>query len=138
MNICDQLIDLRILLTQKCDGFSLKDSSKKSILSTRIKILHLLNNRDLTPAELIDGVCIAKSNLANILKIMIADRVVDSYKNLDNSKNIYYKITPDGEHELKKYKETMLAGFKECCGNDDNLNLVLTQIIEILKGNKND
>lgn len=139
MNICDKLIDLRILLTQTCDGFSLKDSSKSSILSTRIKILHLLSSRDLSPSDLIDNVCIAKSNLANILKIMIRDKVVDSYKNMDNGKNIYYTITPLGSEELKKYKDTMLTQFKCCCGVvDENLENKLNEIILILKGNKND
>ena len=138
MNICDQLIDLRILLTQRCDGFSLKDSSKNSILSTRIKILHLLDSRDMTPAELIDNVCIARSNLANILKCMIKDNVVDSYKNVDNGKNIYYKITQDGTTELKKYKDIMLSGFRENCNTDDCLQTLLAQLIEILKGNNND
>lgn len=139
MNICDKLIDLRMLLTQTCDGFSLKDSSKSSILSTRIKILHQLSCRDLSPSELIDNVCIAKSNLANILKTMIRDKVVDSYKNLNNGKNIYYTITPNGIEELKRYKETMLTQFKSCCGEvDENLENKLNELILILKGNKND
>ena len=52
MNLPDNLIDLRILLEYLCDGFSKDDGSKDTILSTKIKILFALENKDAIPCDL--------------------------------------------------------------------------------------
>lgn len=139
MDLSDKLIDLRITLTHVCDGFSLEEGNKSALLSTRIKILYILSERDVTPSELISKLCIAKSNLANILKVMINDGIVISYKNDNNSKNIYYSITTLGVEELDKYKEKMMSQFRsQCSGSEEQLTKKIGDIINILKGKKHD
>lgn len=136
MQISDDIIALRIMLTHLCDGFSFENSNKSSVLSTRTKILYLLKEKDLTPIELINTLCIAKSNLANILKVMIQDGVVISYKNSNNSKNINYQITPKGLEELNEYIETMMQLFNsKCKAPSEELSKSLTEIIDLLKRN---
>ena len=90
MDVCDKLIELRIALTNACDGFSIENGNKNILLSSRIKLLYLLNEKDMTPAELIIGLGVAKSNLANLSKAMVEEGVIDSYKNVDNMRNVYY------------------------------------------------
>ena len=136
MRLSDDIITLRIMLTHLCDGFSFENSNKSSVLSTRTKILYLLKEKDLTPIELINTLCIAKSNLANILKFMIQDGVVVSYKNSNNSKNINYKITSQGLKELNEYIDTMMQLFtSKCKASNEELSKSLTKIIDLLKRN---
>ena len=89
MDTAENLIYLRIALGHMCDGFSSSNSSKLTSLSIRTKILFLLKNGDLTPSELISALCIAKSNLVNTMKPMIEEGVVVSYRNENNSKNVF-------------------------------------------------
>lgn len=136
MDICDKLIDLRIALTTECDGFSLENSNKNLLLSSRLKILYLLSEKDMTPAELIQALGMAKSNLANLSKLMIEDKIIESYKNLNNMRNVYYRITSSGEHELNDYKSSLLKLF--CSKHKDNLSQIELHIDEILKILKKD
>ena len=96
MNLVDSLIETRILLGKLCDGFSTSNSTKNNTLSIRLKILFLLEDKDLTPADLISTLCIAKSNLANVLKTLMIEGFVESYKNSSSSRNINYRITEKG------------------------------------------
>jgi len=136
MNFINNLIESRILLAQICDGFS-NNSSKDCTLSAKTKVLYLLENKDLSPAELIRGLCIAKSNLANLLKSLVKEELIISYKNSENHKNIYYRINDKGLTELQKYKETLKTNLTEILKNDELLKH-LENTIKIIKGIKND
>lgn len=134
MELTDRLIELRILLQNYCDGFCY--NGKGSTLSIRQKILYMLQSEDCTPHDFVNTLCIAKSNIANILKKMIEDGLVDNYRCENNSKNVFYKITIKGVKELNDYKEKMLEQFLSKCDNSENLTKSLDSIINILKGNK--
>jgi DNA-binding MarR family transcriptional regulator len=135
MTISDSLIELRILLMTMCDGYSTQLSNKSTPLTTRIKVLYLLQSNDASPSELVEKLCIAKGNLANLLKEMINDGVVISYRNDQNSKNINYRATQKGITELNEFKRTMLEGFSEKFDGDDNkLSKLLNEVIQLIKG----
>ena len=138
MNIADGLIELRILLNKLCDGFSEEDLSKNMSLSTKTKILFLLQDRDMSPSELIGFLCIAKSNLANITKSMIKEGFIENFRNMDNSKNVFYRITEQGKKSLKDYKEKMLVNISNNVEDATQLAVGLSNIIHILKGDNND
>lgn len=135
MRLIDEIIELRILLSYVSDGFSLEDASKYTPLTTRIKVLFLLEQKDFSPSELIEIVGIAKSNLANLLKVMIRDGVVVSYKAENNSKNIFYTITESGLNELKAYKDNATKEFEQRCRIPDDMSKKFQKIIEVLEGN---
>lgn len=135
MRLIDEIIELRILLSYVSDGFSLEDASKYTPLTTRIKVLFLLEQKDFSPFELIEIVGIAKSNLANLLKTMIRDGVVVSYKAENNSKNIFYTITESGLNELKNYKDSATKEFEKRCNIPDDMSKKFQKIIEVLEGN---
>lgn len=135
MDICDSLINLRIALTTTCDGFSLTNSNKDILLSSRIKVLHCLNYKDMMPSELIETLGIAKSNLANLSKSLISEGVIDSYKSTRNQRNIYYRITDKGLNELNAYKVSLKKVFGEKYKEQfDELKVYIDKILEILKG----
>ena len=136
MDICDKLIDLRIALTTRCDGFSATNSNKDILLSSRIKVLHCLNYKDMMPSELIESLGIAKSNLANLSKALIAEGVIDSYKSMGNQRNIYYRITDKGINELNAYKLSLNKVFGDRYRDKiDELKVNIDKILDILKGN---
>ena len=133
MNLPDNLIDLRILLEYLCDGFSKDVGSKDTILSTKIKILFALENKDAIPCDLTLELSIAKSNLANTLKSMTQENLVVSYKTLKTTKNVYYQITDKGRTMLKEYKEKIAQNALNKCGELANVSDQLRQIIQIIK-----
>lgn len=134
MDICDKLIDLRIALTTACDGFSKESGNKNSLLSSKIKVLHLLADRDMMPVELITSLGVAKSNLANLSKQLIDEGLVESYKTFDNLRNVYYRITKNGRQELQSYKCSLEKLF--CCKFEreiPELEICIDKILSILK-----
>lgn len=135
MDICDSLIELRIMLTTCCDGFSIENSNKNILLSSRIKVLHLLSTKDMMPGELIETLGIAKSNLANLSKSMIMEGVIDSYKSMGNYRNIFYRITDRGINELNAYKLSLEKIFTEKYqGNLPEIQSLIDNLITSLKG----
>lgn len=134
MDICDKLIDLRITLSSACDGFSIEQGNKNLLLSSKIKVLFLLKEKDMTPLELIKILGIAKSNLANLLKQLIKEGVVESYKTMENMRNVFYRITELGIKELNSYKYSLSKLFsdenkREIIELEENIN----KILKILK-----
>ena len=135
MDICDSLIELRIALTTCCDGFSIENSNKDILLSSRIKVLYLLSTKDMMPGELIETLGIAKSNLANLSKTLISEGVIDSYKSMGNYRNIFYRITEKGLNELTAYKVSLKKVFGEKYDNNlSEIGFHIEKILEILKG----
>ena len=135
MDLYDKLIDLRIALSSKCDGFSAKDASKNIILSSKIKVLHLLSDRDMTQGELIELLAMAKSNLANLLKLMSCEELIDSYKNAGNSRNIYYKISSQGIRKLNDYKATLKSVWSSVCTcPSGHIEKLIDELLMLLKG----
>ena len=136
MDLANQLIELRILLANLCDGFN--DGGKDTLLTNKLRILFLLSCEDCSPNAIIDTLCMAKSNITNLMKSMMQEGLIERYKSLNNSKNIYYSITEKGLIALKKYKDRMLAQVSCKCNNQDGLSSNVNTIIDILKGKKND
>lgn len=135
MDFYDKLIDLRITLASKCDGFSVKDASKNLLLSSKLKILYLLSQKDMIQGEFIENLAMAKSNLANLLKSMIKENLIENYRNVDRPKNIYYKITNGGLESLKEYKKSLKNEFSSVCTCPNGaLESHMDEILKILKG----
>lgn len=135
MDFYDKLIDLRITLSSCCDGFSVEESSKNLLLSHRIKVLHLLNQRDMMQYEFINYLGMAKSNLANLLKSMVQEGVIENYRNSNKPKNIYYKVTELGSLKFQEYKRSLKNIFLAVCPcPEGRLENNIDDILKILKG----
>lgn len=139
MDLCDKLIKLRISLATMCDGFVENRGCKGVVLSTRLKLLSLLNERDMSAGELIHELSIAKSNLANLSKFLVKEGVIEGYKNSDNLRNVYYRITNKGIDELHRYKEALQCEISNKAQyNLQEIEMVVDQLMPLIKGNKYD
>lgn len=139
MDICDKIMDLRITLAGCCDGFSVKDSCKNLLFSNKTKVLYLLDKKDAMPSDLIAAIGIAKSNLANLLKSMMEDGTIESYRNSNNTRNVFYAITDKGREELRAYKTSLGGEFVANCPCDYNaLGEQICKLLDILKGERHD
>lgn len=134
MKIVDNLIELRILINSACDGFSNDSLNKNISLSTKIKILFLLENKDLCPSDMTESLGVAKTNLANLLKKLIEENMVISYKNAENSKNVFYRISDEGKKVLSNYKSKLYDSIKNNYVLDEKITESLDNIIHFLKG----
>lgn len=137
MDIVDNLIELRILINSACDGFSSDNLNKNLSLSTRMKILFLLENKDLCPIDMTKSLGVAKTNLANILKSLIADNLIISYKNVDNSKNVFYRINENGLKILNEYKLKLYEYLKNNYQFDKKITENMENIIHFFKKGEN-
>lgn len=134
MNIVDDLIELRILINSACDGFSSDNLNKDFSLSTKLKILFLLENKDLCPSDMTSSLGVAKTNLANLLKKMIDENLIVSYKNMDNSKNVFYRINERGVKTLGDYKSKLYDSIQKHYKMDEKITESIKNIIHFLKG----
>ena len=92
------LVTTRMLLDNLCDGFDTSCSSKKSLLTTKIKMLHLLNlEGKLSPSLIICKLGIAKSNLAILASGMIVEGLIEKIEDSFDKRVIYYAITSEGK-----------------------------------------
>ncbi len=105
-----QIVELRIMLQNICDGFSAEKLNKATNLTMRTKVLFVLSKSEsCSPSTLIETLGIAKSNLALLCKSMAQEGVIDVIKSKEDKRNIYYALTPKGENELNKFYVAMSA-----------------------------
>ena len=95
----------------------------------------MLEQSDCCPCDFIDKLCMAKSNVANLLKKMNSENLIESYKTTFNSKNVHYRIAPLGKQLISEYKQTMYKHFIDKLDCDENdLSKITNDLINILKG----
>ena len=95
------------------------------------QVLFILSRKDIvSPREIIAELNIAKSNLAILAKKMIEDGLIESHKDKNNRREIYYNITELGIEVLNKrldvIDETLDGGTKSLIN-------ALTKAVEELK-----
>lgn len=135
--LASNLITVRMLLENLCDGFDSSCSSKNSLLTTKIKMLHLLDKEEkISPSLIINKVGIAKSNLAILARNMISEGLIEKLNDSFDKRVIYYKITAKGKQELEEAYNTIDHQVCDCRSGGDRcqaLNPKLQEIINILK-----
>ena len=76
--------------------------SKKINLTLKDKFLILLNERPLTPFNLISMLGIAKSNLTLISNSLLKENLIEKKKDEIDKRNIVYNITDKGKEKVNK------------------------------------
>lgn len=144
-NLPEQIVELRIMLQGICDGFSTENFNKKTTLTMRVKVLYMLSkNKNCPPSVLIEGLGIAKSNLALLCKAMCEEGVICASKSETDKRNVYYSLTAKGERELKEFYGLMLSEFDLSLTERETkiIEKKFEEIIDFLnkkyKGKKND
>ncbi len=132
----EQIVELRILLQNICDGFSTENFNKKTSLTMRTKVLFVLSKRKLcSPSVLIETLGVAKSNLALLCKSLCEEGVIKADKGNNDKRNIYYSLTPKGERELNEFY-VLMSNEVDYALNDKDMKIMekkFDEIIEFLK-----
>ena len=128
------LVTARMLLENLCDGFDTACSSKKSLLTSKIKMLHLLNLEDkLSPSIIICKLGIAKSNLAILASGMIEEGLIEKIEDTFDKRVIYYSITKKGTELLQNSLEIIDEQVCSCNKNANKCKILNRKLEELIK-----
>lgn len=133
IRIQEQIIQLRILLQNVCDGFDNENFNKKTTLTMRTKVLYVISrNENCTPSTLINTLGIAKSNLALLCKGLCDDGVIETTKSNGDRRNVYYNLTSKGERELVEFYFMMASDLKLTAREQKSMEKKFDDIINFL------
>lgn len=109
--IAKRIIELKIAARRIC-----AEAQNKSDVPLKVKTLYLLSVKPRQPFELISALAVVKSNLAAIMRELIADGFAEKNTLERDHREIVYNITKEGEKELlltleriQKHVETALS-----------------------------
>lgn len=102
MNQIRKLLEIKALTQTICQNGN-TDST-----NTQIKVLYFIDEyKQTSPQILISKLGINKSNLAILMKKMIADGYVESNKGSIDKRSIFYSITEKGKNLLDEYLQKL-------------------------------
>jgi len=128
------LVTARMLLENLCDGFDVTCNSKKSLLTSKIKMLHLLNLEDkISPSLIICKLGIAKSNLAILATSMIEEGLITKIEDTFDRRVIYYSITEEGKKLLNESLSIIDAQVCNCSKNINKCKQINKKLEELIK-----
>jgi len=101
-SFAEQIVELKILADRWCEG----KNKTNGLFLAKYQVLYVLSEGDfVAPKIIINKLGLAKSNLAIIAKELIKDGLIESKKDNQNRREIYYCITQKGRSELTKKLE---------------------------------
>lgn len=122
------IIELKLIADRMAEG----KVDEPGIFSNMHQILYIVNKKEsVSPKEIILELNIAKSNLAILAKKMIEDGLIESHKDADNRREIFYTITEKGRDVLKEKLDRIDGDFNE--GSKSAINAVLKAVEELKK-----
>jgi len=128
------LVTARMLLENLCDGFDVSCNNKKSLLTSKIKMLHLLNLEDkISPSLIICKLGIAKSNLAILATSMIEEGLITKIEDTFDRRVIYYSITEAGKQLLTESLSIIDAQVCNCSKNTNKCKQINKKLEELIK-----
>ena len=128
------LVTTRMMLDNLCDGFDASCSNKKNLLTTKIKLLHVLNlEGKLSPSLIISKLGIAKSNLAILASGMIGEGLIEKIEDSFDKRVIYYAISESGNTLLKDSLKTIDEQVCSCSMNANKCKLLNRKLEEIIR-----
>lgn len=134
--LAKQITELRIILQNITDGFSVDNANKNAKLTMERRVLFVLNNeKRVKPITLITKLGIAKSNLALLCRSMLDAGLMTCEKEESDKRNIYYEITAKGVAELNQYIDSISNDVGTIVSNDKESKVMekkLEDIIEFL------
>ncbi len=121
------IVELKLISDRIAEG----KGEEAGIFSNTHQILFLLSKKEtVTPKELIQELNIAKSNLAILAKKMINDGLIESHKETNNKREIYYNIADAGREMLQQKLDNIDT---ICAGDTKKVTNILVRAIEELR-----
>lgn len=122
------IVELKLIADRMAEG----KIDEPGIFSNMHQILYVVNRKEsVSPKEIISELNIAKSNLAILAKKMIEDGLIESHKDADNKREIFYTITEKGKTALKEKLDRIDDEYEE--GTKAALNAVCRAVEELKK-----
>ncbi len=132
--LAKQITELRILLQNATDGFSVDNANKNAKLTMERRVLFVLNNFDkVKPITLITKLGIAKSNLALLCKSMTDDGYINVEKEENDKRNIFYSITAKGVAELNQYMDSISNDVSSIAGSEKEAKEISKKLDDIIE-----
>lgn len=107
-NLGEKLMELRIATRSACNC----EQGKGCFVTLREKVLFLVSRKPQSPPELMERLCMVKSNLALLCNKMVEDGAIVKVKNSEDKRVISYHITEKGERELQETLKLLENKFK--------------------------
>ena len=121
------IVELKLISDRIAEG----KGENAGIFSNTYQILYILDRKEkVTPKELIAELNIAKSNLAILAKKMIKDGQIESHKDKQNKREIFYNITEVGKEMLQQKLDNIDT---VCEGDTKKVINVIYRAVEELK-----
>ncbi|PKK95849.1 MAG: hypothetical protein CVV59_01600 [Tenericutes bacterium HGW-Tenericutes-4] len=128
------LVTIRMLLENLCDGFDVTCNNKKNLLTSKIKMLHLLNLEEkISPSLIICKLGIAKSNLAILAANMIEEGLIEKIEDTFDKRVIYYSITKAGKSLLEESFNAIDEQVCSCQKNAGKCKVINKKLEELIK-----
>ncbi len=132
--LAKQITELRIILQNITDGFSVDSANKNAKLTMERRVLFVLNsNKKVKPITLITKLGIAKSNLALLCKSMIDGGFITCEKDENDKRNIYYEITAKGVAELNQYIDSISNDVCSICKNEKETKEISKKLEDVIE-----
>ncbi len=121
------IVELKLISDRIAEG----KGENAGIFSNTYQILYILDRKEkVTPKELIAELNIAKSNLAILAKKMIKDGQIESHKDKQNKREIFYNITEVGKEMLQQKLDNIDT---VCEGDTKKVTNIIIRAVEELK-----
>lgn len=96
--LAEKIIELRLATRRACMCES-AGSSNKNTLSLKTKVLYLIY-KDCSPKEIIEILCIAKTNLAMLTREMAEEGLIVKSRGTLDRREVNYELTEKGKNYL--------------------------------------
>lgn len=107
-NFARRLLEIRILSDNVCDGWNKKN------IEINQKIMFIIDEYGVcSPSLLISKIGLKKSNLALACKTLIEQNKVEKIHSQEDKRQIFYKLTERGKHEIEKIVENIELMFRQ-------------------------
>lgn len=129
------ILKLNSTLNNLLEGFDDFLYTKKINLTIKDKILILLNEKPLSPFELIKMLSVAKTNLALICQDLIKDGLIKKEKDLIDKRNIIYSLTELGKEKAVKIAISINKQINmriEYKNSNEQINNKVKELLELL------
>ena len=115
-----------------CEGFD--DVNKNAVMTAKFRVLLNLSLYDkLTPTAIKQSVGLAKSNVAGLCNKLLAEGLIEKYKDSFDNRAIFYAITNKGNAELETMLSQMNKNLKSELEYKDNFDKIAKSAKELLE-----
>ncbi len=130
IRISEKIIQLRIA-TRRATFYE-TPAGGKNTLSLKSKILFLLKDKDLTPADIIAALGMAKTNLAILTSSMIEENLISKYRKQNDQRSVLYSIAPRGKEYINKLLDYIDSAFEKIIPDEESKSKYITEMSDII------